>query len=124
MIIVPMLTEIGRIKTSFWTLDDQDIKILEEELKSSDEKVAEHAHLVAHQYRKKEFEELNDKASETLEKLEDLIKKALEAEKLTTLKWLSDSPIVDKQPQLRRKVESSILIPENGCWSRTNTPLG
>lgn len=49
-----------------------------------------------------------------MEKVDLSVKKLLEAEKLRTLKWLSDSPLTDKQQQLRSKVER--LNRNSGEW--------
>ena len=90
---------------SFWTLENQDIKILKVELEDKDKVVTDHSHFVAHQYRKREFQVLDGKVSETLSKIDISIEKLLKAEKLRTLKWLSDTPLTDKQQQLRSKIE-------------------
>lgn len=95
-------------------MENQDIKILKDELVDNDEKVADECHRVAHQYRKQEFEELKDQALEALDQINLSVKKLLEAEKLRTLKWLSDSPLTDKQQQLRSKVER--LNRNSGEW--------
>lgn len=85
-----------------------------DELEGNDKKVAEQCHLVAHQYRKKEFENLESRALGTLNSVEAAVQKILEAEKLRTLKWLSDSLITDKQQQLRSKVEK--FNKDSGKW--------
>ncbi|KAL2285764.1 hypothetical protein FJTKL_07491 [Diaporthe vaccinii] len=75
----------GRVLGSFWELENQEIKILKDELVDNDEKVADECHRIAHQYRKQEFEELKDQALEALDQINLSVKKLLEAEKLRTL---------------------------------------
>ncbi|KAG6355225.1 hypothetical protein INS49_004306 [Diaporthe citri] len=104
----------GRLSESFCTVDNRDIKILKDELTANDETVTEKAHLVAHQYRKQEFQKLETQAVEALNKVDLSIQRILQAEKLRTLKWLSDSPLTDKQQQLRSKVEK--LNKNSGKW--------
>lgn len=99
---------------SFWTLDNQNIKTLKDELKSNDQIVTEQSRYVAHQYRRQEFQKLDAQALEALNKIDFAVQKLLEAEKLRTLKWLSDSPLTDKQQQLRSKVEK--LNENSGQW--------
>ncbi|KAK7701472.1 hypothetical protein SLS64_010216 [Diaporthe eres] len=61
-----------------------------------------------------QFEELKDQALEALDQINLSVKKLLEAEKLRTFKWLSGSPLTDKQQQLRSKVER--LNKNSGKW--------
>jgi len=76
--------------------------------------VSDQAQLVAHQYRKQEFHELEDKASEALSMIDVAIKKLLDAERLNTLKWLSDTPLTDKQQQLRSQIDK--VNKDSGQW--------
>lgn len=94
---------------SFWTLDNQNIKILEVYLEGKDKIVTNQSQFVAHQYRKQEFQELNGKASEALNKIDISIEKLLKAERLSTLKWLSDTKLTltDRQQQLRSRIDKS-----------------
>lgn len=112
---IQKLTYVGRVLGSFWSLDNQDIKILKDELEASDKIVTDQSSFVAHQYRRQEFQKLDTKASEALNSIDISVRKLLEAEKLTTLKWLSDSSVTDKQQQLRSKVEK--LNKDSGKWS-------
>lgn len=95
-------------------MDNQDIKILKDELEASDKRVTEQSSFVAHQYRIQEFQKLDTKASEALDKIDIFVRQLLKDEKLRTLKWLSDSSIMDKQQQLRSKVEK--LNKGSGKW--------
>ncbi|KAL9070784.1 MAG: hypothetical protein Q9157_005686 [Trypethelium eluteriae] len=97
----------GRLLDSFWTLDNQDVQLLKVNLEGKDKIVTEQSQFVAHQYRKQEFQELDRKASEALGKIEISVEKLLKAERLSTLKWLSDTPLMDKQQQLRSQVDKA-----------------
>lgn len=108
------LTFTGRLLESFWSLDNQDIKTLKDGLEASDKIVTEQSQYVAHQYRRQEFQKLDAQASETLDKIDFSVQKLLEAEKLRTLRWLSDSPLTDKQQLLRSKVDK--LNKNSGQW--------
>lgn len=108
------LTYPGRLLESFWTLENQDIKTLKDELISNDQIVTEQSRYVAHQYRRQEFQKLDAQALEALDKIDFSVQKLLEAEKLRTLRWLSDSPLTDKQQQLRSKLEK--LNKNSGQW--------
>jgi hypothetical protein len=61
--------------------------------------VTDQSQFVAHQYRKREFQELDGKASETVSKIDISVEKLLKAKRLSTLKWLSDTPLKDIQQQ-------------------------
>ncbi|KAK7731919.1 hypothetical protein SLS63_005217 [Diaporthe eres] len=108
------LSPAGRLSKTFWTLDNQDITVLKDELKASDETVRQQANLVAHEYRKQEFRDLKTQALKTLDKIDFLVQEALEAEKRRTLEWLSDGPLADKQQQLRSQIER--LNKNSGKW--------
>lgn len=95
----------GRLLESFWASDRHEIKILKGRLEASDRIVTEQSSFVAHQYRKQEFQKLDAQASEVLNTIDISVEKLLEAEKLRTLNWLSDSPLTDKHQRLRSKVE-------------------
>jgi Cdc6-like AAA superfamily ATPase len=114
------LTPTGRLLDSFWTLDNQDIKTLKEDLEAKDKIVADHSQFVAHQYRKQEFQELDGKASEALGKIDISVDLLLKAERLRTLKWLSDTPLTDKQQQLRSQVDKANA--NAGRWLLESTP--
>jgi hypothetical protein len=105
---------IGRIFDSFWTLDNQNVKILKDDLENKDRIVTDQAQFVAHQYRQREFQELAAQASEILNNAEIAVEKLLKAERLSTLKWLSDRPIADKQQQLRSQVDK--VNKNSGMW--------
>lgn len=94
---------------SFWTLDNQNIKILEVDLECKDKTVTSQSQFVAHQYRKLEFHKLDGKASEALNKIDISYEKLLNAERLRTLKWLSDTnlTLTDRQQQLRSRIDKS-----------------
>lgn len=94
---------------SFWTLDNQNVKVLEVDLEGKDKIVTDHSQFVAHQYRKQEFQDLDGKASEALNKIDITIEKLLKAERLSTLKWLSDTKLTltDRQQQLRSQVDKT-----------------
>ena len=97
----------GRILDNFWTLDNHNVKILKDDLENKDKIVTDQAQFVAHQYRQREFQELDGKAAETLNKIDITVEKLLKAERLSTLKWLSDTRIADKQQQLRSQIDKA-----------------
>ena len=99
---------------SFWTLDNQDVKILKVDLEGKENVVTDQSRFVAHQYRKREFQELDGKASEALHKIDISVEKLLKAERLSTLKWLSDTPLTGKQQQLRSQVDR--VNKDSGKW--------
>lgn len=88
-------------------MDNQDVKILKVDLEGKDKIVTDQSQFVAHQYRKQEFQELDDKTSDVLGKIDVSVEKLLKAERLSTLKWLSDTPLMDKQQQLRSQVDKA-----------------
>ncbi|KAH8657654.1 hypothetical protein BX600DRAFT_499745 [Xylariales sp. PMI_506] len=110
---------VGRIFDSFWTLDNQDVKILKDGVESKDRIVTNQSQFVAHQYRKQEFKELEGKATETLSKIDISVEKLLKAERLSTLRWLSDTPLTDKQQQLRSQAEK--VNKNSGFWLLENS---
>lgn len=95
-------------------MDNQDVKILKDDLESKDRVVTDQAQFVSHQYREQEFQKLDSKASEALSKIDVTVEKLLKAERLNTLKWLSDTPIADKQQQLRTQIDK--VNKDSGRW--------
>ena len=95
-------------------MNNQEIKVLKVDLEDKDNIVTNHSHFVAHQYRKQEFQELDEKVSEMLSKIDISIEELLKAERLRTLKWLSDTSLADKQQQLRSKVDK--VNKKSGKW--------
>ena len=88
-------------------MDNQDVKVLKADLEGKDKIVTDQSQFVAHQYRKQEFQELDGKASQALSKIDISVEKLLKAERLRTLRWLSDTPLTDKQQQLRSQVDKA-----------------
>ena len=112
--IAKELTCIGRVLDSFWTLDNQDVKKLKVDLESKDKIVTDQSQLVAHQYRKQEFQGLHHQASETLKFVETQVEEQLKAQRRSTLEWLFDDPQEDKQQKLRSQIDKANK--DSGKW--------
>jgi len=75
-------------------------------------------HLVAHQQRKIEFSKLVEKASQSLDRLDRVVEKLLDMERIRSLSWLSSAKPSDRQHSLRVKIERD--NPKSGKWFLTS----
>lgn len=91
-------------------------------------------HLVAHQQRKMEFSKLDKKATESLDRIDGVVEKLLEMEKIRILSWLFDAESSDAKPakpsdrqhSLRVQVERDnsksgqwfLTLPEFSSWQQ------
>ena len=75
-------------------------------------------HLVAHQQRKMEFSKLDEKANQSLNRIDGVVEKLLEMKKVRILSWLSDDKPSDRQHSLRVQVDRDNS--KSGQWFLTS----
>jgi len=109
-----MIFIVERLLSSIHTIDNQEITALKNDVIDKDSKVTDFLKLVGHQYRRKEFEQLDKKAAKILAVTEQAVQKLQEMEKADTLKWLSEVQYTDRHNELQNDVRKD--NPGSGKW--------
>ncbi|MCJ1385367.1 hypothetical protein MMC17_008489 [Xylographa soralifera] len=104
----------GRAYASISSLESQAIQSLKDAVSIKDKEADEFMPLVAHQYRKKEFEQLDKKADESLGMLDEVVREFHRLEKDRILNWLSDFDYSDRHILLRNEVKKE--SPDSRRW--------
>ncbi|KAH0533917.1 hypothetical protein FGG08_007464, partial [Glutinoglossum americanum] len=93
------------VSASWKPLDDQKITELKNAIKIADRKVHNWIPMIAHQYRRQEFIQLDEKAEKMLVKIDSTIRHQQESEKKQILERLRNDEASNRQRELRRKVD-------------------